>query len=113
MTNPRDIGIMVEGYTYLLPQYEVTNEGLSDYCSPQVIRFCKGDKSDETKFRQHGLFVESLLEAVANRLKAVNTGELATRETSVAITKIEEAIMWLEKRSNERKLRGVEGTYQK
>lgn len=112
MRNPRDLQVMEPGYTYGLPIYEVTNEGI-DTSDGFLLRFCRGDKSDETKPRQEGFFVESLLEACVDRLNAVNVGELATRETAVAITKIQEAIMWLEKRSADRRVRGVEATYQK
>ena len=33
-----------------------------------------------------------------------------SRQTALAITKLDEAIMWLEHRTKERKTRGVEGT---
>jgi hypothetical protein len=112
LKNPRDIAIVEAGFTYEVPRYTVTNDGIQND-SLMVIEFCRGDKSDESKPRQTGVFVESLLEAVAHRLTYVNVGELSTRETSVAITKIQEAIMWLEKRSNDRKIRNVEGTYKK
>jgi hypothetical protein len=35
------------------------------------------------------------------------------RENAVAITKMDEALMWLEKRKKDREARGVEGTYKK
>lgn len=113
MKNPRDIEAIIPGYKYKIPVYEIINDGIITWIEGTTIQFCRGDKADESKPRQEGLFVESLLEAIQHRLTTVNTGELATRETSVAITKIQEAIMWLEKRSNDRKIRNVEGTYQK
>lgn len=112
MKNPRDIIVEVPGFNYLLPMYEVTNEGIIDH-NHRNLEFCRGDKSDESKPRQQGVFVESLLEAIQHRLTTVNVGELATRETSIAITKIQEALMWLEKRTADRKIRGVEQTYQR
>lgn len=113
MKNPRDIEEVVKGSEYYIPTYRVTNEGIVD-CESTIINFCRGNKLDENNpKRQQGVFVESLLEVCLQRLKAVNVGDLATRETSVAITKVEETIMWLEKRSNDRKIRGVEGTYNK
>lgn len=114
MKNPRNIyTVGPDNYwEFGLPIYEVTDEGLISE-KETFIKFCKGDKSDPLKERQEGLFVESFLEVCAQRLKGVNVGELSSRETSVAITKIEEAIMWLEKRSNDRKIREVEGTYNK
>lgn len=125
MKNPRDITVIEKGYVYAVPIYEVTNEGVVEHMTPdptvpggfiaetRPIVFCKGNKANDSQTRQSGVFVESLIEVVKDRLTSVNVGELATRETSVAITKLEEALMWLEKRSADRKIRGVEQTYQK
>jgi hypothetical protein len=111
MKNPRDIQ-MIDAWTFIVPTYDVTDEGITD--GPGIkIEFCRGDKSNPEVPRQNGVFVESLLEAIVQRLKAVNVGDLATRETSTAITNIEQGQMWIEKRSNDRKIRGVQGTYQK
>lgn len=56
---------------------------------------------------------ESLLEAARQYLVSVNVGDLSSRETSTAITKIDEALMWLNKRASDRKRRQVQGTYDK
>jgi hypothetical protein len=112
MQNPRNIKELDAGYHYLIPCYTVTDDGLEDGGDANIL-FCRGDKSDDSKPRQNGFFVETLIETCRQRLMAVNVGELASRETTEAITKLEEAIMWLEKRSNDRKIRAVEGTYQK
>lgn len=40
-------------------------------------------------------------------------GPFACRENAIALTKLEEALMWLQKRTRERMARGVEGTMQK
>lgn len=112
MENPRNITVIEPGFTYEIPRYAVENEGIGDM--PRVpVHFCRGDKSDETKPRQAGVFVESLIEIIVHRLETVNRGDLATRETAIAVTKLQEALMWLEKRSNDRKIRGVEQTYKK
>ena len=118
MKNPRDIEEIEPGYKYSIPIYGVTDEGVDNKLedreyAPFLIPFCKGDKSDPNKPRQLGVFVESLLEVCVKRLQAVNVGELATRDTSIAITHIEDAILRLNKRSEDRKVRNVEGTYQK
>jgi hypothetical protein len=111
MKNPRDIE-MIDAWNFHVPTYNVTDEGITD--GPAIkIEFCRGDKSNSDVPRQNGVFVESLIEAVVQRLKAVNVGDLASRETSTGITNIEQGLMWLEKRSNDRKIRGVEGTYKK
>ena len=40
-------------------------------------------------------------------------GEYATRENAIALTHIQDAMMWLQKRTRDRIARGVEGTNQK
>lgn len=61
----------------------------------------------------NGLFNEDLLLMVLARLRAFNQGEYSCRENSMAITKLEEAVMWLRKRTQDRVARGVEGTSRK
>lgn len=112
MKNPREIQTITEGATYRVPTYFVNNEGLQDGAGIDIV-FCKGNKADETALRQEGVFSETLIQAVKQYLETVNKGELATRETSMVITKLDEALMWLNKRAEDRKLRGVQGTYQK
>lgn len=55
---------------------------------------------------------EEVLEVLINRLQSLSA-KLPSRETSIAITKLEEALMWLNKRTTDRLKRGVEGTNQK
>lgn len=38
-------------------------------------------------------------------------GKFPCRENAIVITKLEESLMWLEKRTNDRKKRGVEGKH--
>ena len=40
-------------------------------------------------------------------------GPFACRENAIALTKLEEALMWLQKRTRDRMARGVEGTIKK
>ena len=72
------------------------------------IFFQHGPRAEENSV--HGVLDTDLLEIVRDRLKAFNQGEYATRENACAITKIEEALLWLRKRTMGRENRGVEGT---
>ena len=58
----------------------------------------------------NGCANEDLLNIVLCRLNCFERGEYACRENALAITKIEEALMWLRKRTNARIVRNVEGT---
>ena len=60
-----------------------------------------------------GVLDVDLLEIVRDRLKCFQSGEFATRENACALTHIEEALMWMNKRKEDRAERGVLGTYQK
>ena len=58
----------------------------------------------------NGITNEILLAIVIDRLRGFQAGGLRCRENAVALTKLEEALMWLKKRTHERTVRGVEGT---
>lgn len=51
---------------------------------------------------------EEVLEVLINRLQVLSA-KLPSRETSIAITKLEEALMWLNKRTADRVKRNVKG----
>lgn len=57
----------------------------------------------------NGCRVETILEVVRSIIHGLNC-KVSCRENEDVITKIGEAIEWLERRSSDRKRRGVEGT---
>ena len=61
----------------------------------------------------NGISNEALLAIVEDRLIGFQSGQFACSENAVALTKIQEAMMWLQKRTRDRLARGVEGTSQK
>lgn len=61
----------------------------------------------------NGISGEALLAIVIDRLRSFQSGEYKCRENAVALTKLEESLMWLQKRTRDRLARGVEGTNQK
>jgi len=58
----------------------------------------------------NGITQEVLLAIVADRLRSFQAGPFACRENALALTKIEEAMHWLQQRTIARMRRGVEGT---
>lgn len=60
-----------------------------------------------------GVIDTDLLEIVRDRLKGFQSGEFATRENALALTHIEEALMWMNRRVEDRIERNVLGTYNK
>ena len=57
----------------------------------------------------NGITEQALLAVVLDRLRGFNSGPYSSRENSIAITKIEESLLWLQKRADDRARRGVEG----
>jgi hypothetical protein len=58
----------------------------------------------------NGLTQEVLLAIVADRLRSFQAGPYSCRENALALTKVEEAMHWLQQRTLARMRRGVEGT---
>ena len=59
----------------------------------------------------NGVMNEDLLVMVVRRLEGFQNSEFKCRENAMAITKLEEALLWLHKRTMGRENRGVEGTH--
>jgi len=70
------------------------------------VRFQNGPVKE---FGVNGCQQEDLLAIVIDRLRSFQSGPFACRENALALTKCEEAMHWLNHRTNERLLRGVEG----
>ena len=61
----------------------------------------------------NGVTNEDLIATVIDRIRGFQSGDYACRDNAIALTKLEEALMWLCNRTNEREARGVEGTNEK
>lgn len=57
----------------------------------------------------NGVTQEALLAIVIDRLRSFQAGPFACRENALALTKCQEALMWLQTRTRDRLARGVEG----
>ena len=62
------------------------------------------------EFGVNGCHQEDLIAIVLDRLQSFQSGDYACRENALAITKLEEAMHWLNHRTAARVARGVEGT---
>ena len=63
-----------------------------------------------TRQMPNGAFVEGVIAAAIDRLQWYNSTKFKCRENSLAITKLEEALLWLQWRTIQREKRQVEGT---
>lgn len=67
----------------------------------------------KTPADMNGLTNEALIAVLIDRMRGFQSGQFACRENAIALTKLEEALMWLQKRTLDRMKRGVEGSLQK
>lgn len=87
------------------------DEGGEGYFPSQSISFQNGPRKDPNSI--HGVLDTDLLEIVRDRLKGFQSGEFACRENACALTHIEEALMWMNRRVEDRIERRVLGTNNK
>ncbi len=96
--------VLTEGHRYELAAFEGSE--------PQTIQFIEKvpieQGSTELKTVSDGTTNEEVLTVLINRMQFLQS-KFPCRENALVITKLEESLMWLEKRTSERKQRGVEG----
>lgn len=72
------------------------------------VEFQRGPRSEEPS--RPGVLDVDLLEIVRDRLHAFQQGDFATRENATALALVETALLWMNKRVEDRAERGVLGT---
>ncbi len=60
----------------------------------------------------NGAFVEGVISAAVGRLEFYQASKFRCRENAIAITKLQEALQWLDWRTRDRERAGIEGTHQ-
>lgn len=84
--------------------FEVLDKEKETLCS---VRFQNGPIKE---VGVNGIHNEDLIAMVICRLEHFNESDYKSQDNAMAITKLEEALMWLGKRTRARERRGVEGT---
>lgn len=69
--------------------------------------------SGEDRTEPDGAFVETVMAACVQRIKFYQASKFACRENAIALTHLETALLWLDKRTQDREEREVEGTHTK
>ena len=90
-------------------KYNIVNHDSGEVLT--TIQFQCGPRLDESSV--HGVIDTDLLEIVRDRLKGFQSGDFSSRENACALTHIEEALMWMNRRVEDRIERQVLGTYNK
>lgn len=88
-------------------EYEVSHPDMP----PTRISFQNGPINEDGN-GVNGLTHEVMLAIVADRLRSFQDGPYSCKENACALTKIEEAMHWLQQRTIKRMRRGVEGTHE-
>ena len=73
------------------------------------FRFQEGNPLEKV----NGITNEALLSILIDRMEGFQSGEFKTREGALVLTKLEEALHWMQARTMERRARGVEGKQEK
>lgn len=87
----------------------VSNETHREDETPKVFANIKFQNGAILESGINGCQNENLIEIVLDRLRDFQYSKFPCRENAIAITKLEEALMWLDKRTLDRKERDVEG----
>lgn len=96
---------LVEGYLYELDMFEDTGQ------ANQRIQFIQKEPIGEDgilKTVANGTTNEEVIEMLLHRLNYLQ-GKFPCRENALAITNLEQSLLWLNRRTELRKRKGVEG----
>lgn len=102
-------------FKYNAPHHFDVVESGSDYNDPSApVRVLSSVHFQEGPIKEagvNGVHNEDLIAMVITRLEHFQNSEYKCRENALAITHLEEALLWLRKRTMGRENRGVEGTH--
>jgi hypothetical protein len=98
--------VLVEGHKYELSNFENKDE------QGQTLQFIQkepvNEASTELKTIADGTTNEELIEMLLDRMNYLQS-KFPCRENAIAITRLDEALLWLNKRTSDRIKRNVEG----
>ena len=66
---------------------------------------------NDSRKEPNGAFVEGIIQAAIGRIEYYQSTQFKCRENSLALTKLEEALHWLQSRTARREVQLVEGTH--
>ena len=98
--------VIVPGHSYELSNFEPTPEYRN-----QALSFIEKSLDERGQFVTvvNGTTNEEVLKVLIDRIRFLNA-KGPCRQNSIVLTKLEEALMWLNNRTEERVARGVENT---
>lgn len=113
----REVKIRTLSHCRVIATDEISNGGANHKYS---VEYTSGNEIAQTAFVNfqngtipsngvNGCTMEDLIAICIDRLQCFQNGDYPCRENAIAKTKLEEALMWLNKRTQDRQDRGVEG----
>jgi hypothetical protein len=103
------ITILRKGHRYNLPLFEDSSKSMDIQF---IEKECINQETGELKTINDGVTNEQLLTVLIDRMNHMQS-KFPCRENSIATTHLETALLWLEKRTSDRKKRNVEGKHLK
>jgi len=100
--------VLIVGHRYELENFEEKDQ------PGQIIQFIQKERRSEHNPElvtlSDGTTNEELIKVLVDRMNSLQA-KCPCRENAIATTHLETALLWLEKRTDDRKARGVEGQH--
>lgn len=103
--------VLREGHTYVCKNFESENGQTIQFIEKEVIKK-EDEKEGILTTINDGTTNEEILEMLIDRMNYLQS-KFPCRENALVITKLEESLMWLNKRTQDRIKRNVEGKHLK
>ena len=104
--------ILAQGHKYGLENFEMDAKNTGGFQQLQFIEKGSPDPDGKLNLITAGTTNEEVLRVLIDRFQYLNN-QIPCRENAIVITKLEECLMWVGKRTQDRKNRGVLQTQSK
>lgn len=112
LTNKYTTVLHEDDFSYNAPHRFVVAKSQSEPINNEPLAEIHFQEGPIKECGVNGANNEDLIAMVICRLEHFQNSEFACRENALAITKLEEALLWLRKRTMGREKRNVEGTHE-
>ena len=100
----------ITGFDTKTNSSHINASGFTSRFSRGLVLFQNGPIKE---FGVNGVTHEALLAILIDRMRGFQSGPFVCRDNAIALMHLEEALMWLQRRTRERIKRGVEGTHER
>lgn len=100
--------VLTEGHKYSIQHFESENRTELQFIEKKMTEEVEGTLTTVND----GITNEEVLNVLIDRMQYLQK-QFPCRENAIVITKLQESLMWIEKRTSDRVERGVKGKYLK